>query len=249
MKIGILTDGTYGDRAFEIISKIFSCEWIQLEEIPQSAILDDYEIDVPECDLYISYLRHPDQVLAAVELGKPILLVISFGDGFLRQVRNINPKVFAFPTMCSGEPVINVPEIDEFVRHFGRPSYRAHLENEKVGKLEVLRSSPCGSSEAGSKFIQGKSISVFILQDFALHVCHECRAPRFGRTCDKELSGIIHLRSLITSLKEAKVSLKPNILEFIENIENEYQKRLKHSGGRIRCFPISRSRSTSTLAV
>lgn len=94
-----------------------------------SAILDDYEIDVPECDLYISYLRHPEQVLAAAELGKPILLGISFGDGFLRQVRNINPKVFAFPMMCSGEPVTNVPEIDEFVRHFGRSSYRAHLEN------------------------------------------------------------------------------------------------------------------------
>nr|MDO8081268.1 DUF166 family protein [Candidatus Freyarchaeota archaeon] len=229
MKIGILTDGKYGDRAFENISKVFPCEWIQLEEVPQSAILDDYKIDAPECDLYISYLRHPDQVLAAAELGKPILLGISFGDGFLHQVREINSKVFAFPTMCSAEPVTNVPEIDEFTRQFGRPCYKAHLENGKVEELEVLRSSPCGSSEAGSKFIQNKSITIPILQDFALNVCHECRAPRFGRTCDKELSGIIHIRALISSLKEANSPLNPNILEFIENIEKEYQKRIKHN--------------------
>lgn len=227
MKIGILTDGKYGDRAFENISKIFSCEWIQLEEIPQSVILDDYEIDVPNCDLFISYLRHPDQVFAAAELGKPMLLGISFGEGFLRQVREINSKVFAFPTMCSAEPKTGVPEIDEFARHFGRPTYEVRFNNGKVVDVEVLRSSPCGSSEAGSKFIKSKSISTPILQDFALHVCHECRAPRFGRTCDKELSGIIHIRSLISGLKKANAQLDTDTLEFIENIEKEYQNRLK----------------------
>lgn len=227
MKIGILTDGKYGDRAFENICKIFSCEWIQLEEVPQSAILDDYEIDVPECDLYISYLRHPDQVLAAAELGKPILLGISFGEGFLRQAQEINSKVFAFPTMCSTEPKTGVPEIDVFARHFGRPIFEVYLDDEKIENVEVLRSSPCGSSEAGSKFVKGKTITIPILQDFALHVCHECRAPRFGRTCDKELSGIIHIRSLISGLKKANASLDTNILGFIKNIEEEYQSRLK----------------------
>jgi hypothetical protein len=227
MKIGILTDGKYGDRAFENISKVFPCEWIQLEEAPRSAILDDYDLNIPECDLYISYLRHPDQVLAAAELGKPMLLGISFGEGFLRQVRKINPNVFAFPTMCSTEPQTGVPEIDEFARHFGRPVFEAHLENEKVGRLEVLRSSPCGSSEAGSKFMKGKSVSVPVLQEFALNVCYECRAPRFGKTCDKDLSGIIHLKALVSSLEKAGATLDPSILEFIDSLEREYQNRLK----------------------
>nr|MDO8081261.1 DUF166 family protein [Candidatus Freyarchaeota archaeon] len=227
MKVGILTDGKYGDRAFENISKVFPCEWIQLEEAPRTAVLDDYNLNIPECDLYISYLRHPDQVLAAAELGKPMLLGISFGGGFLRQVRKINPKVFAFPTMCSTEPQTGVPEIDEFARHFGRPVFEAHLDNEKIGRLEVLRSSPCGSSEAGSKFIKGKSVSIPVLQEFALNVCYECRAPRFGKTCDKELSGIIHLKALVSSLEKAGATLDPSILEFIDNLERDYQNRLK----------------------
>lgn len=209
MKVGILTDGKYGDRAFENISKVFPCEWIQLEEAPRTAVLDDYDLNIPECDMYISYLRHPDQVLAAADLGKPILLGISFGEGFLRQVRKINPKVFAFPTMCSTEPKTGVPEIDEFARHFGSPVFEAYLDNEKIEKLEVLRSSPCGSSEAGSKFIKGKPISIPVLQEFALNVCYECRAPRFGKTCDKELSGIIHLKALVSSLEKAGPSWTP----------------------------------------
>lgn len=229
MKVGILTDGKYGDRAFENINKVFPCEWIQLEEASRSAILDDYNLNIPECDLYISYLRHPDQVLAAADLGKPMLLGISFGEGFLRQVRKINPKVFAFPTMCSTEPQTGVPEIDEFARHFGRPVFEAHLDNEKIGRLEVLRSSPCGSSEAGSNFIKGKSVSIPVLQEFALNVCYECRAPRFGKTCDKELSGIIHLKALVSSLEKAGSTLDPCILEFIDNLEREYQNRLKKS--------------------
>ncbi|WXG42232.1 MAG: DUF166 family protein [Candidatus Freyarchaeum deiterrae] len=227
MKVGILTDGKYGDRAFENISKVFPCEWIQLEEAPRTAVLDDYDLNIPECDMYISYLRHPDQVLAAADLGKPILLGISFGEGFLRQVRKINPKVFAFPTMCSTEPKTGVPEIDEFARHFGSPVFEAYLDNEKIEKLEVLRSSPCGSSEAGSKFIKGKPISIPVLQEFALNVCYECRAPRFGKTCDKELSGIIHLKALVSSLEKAGATLDPSISEFIDNLEREYQNRSK----------------------
>lgn len=227
MKVDILTDGKYGDRAFENISKVFPCEWIQLEEAPRSAILDDYDLNIPDCDLYISYPRHPDQVLAAAELGKPMLLGISFGEGFLRQVRKINPKVFAFPTMCSTEPRTGVPEIDEFARYFGRPVFEAFLDNGKIGRLKVLRSSPCGSTGAGPKFMEGKLVSIPVLQEFALSVCHECRAPRFGKTCDKELSGIIHIKALISSLEKAGATFDPSIQEFIENLEKEYQNRLK----------------------
>ncbi|MFH0967048.1 MAG: hypothetical protein V1862_05125 [Methanobacteriota archaeon] len=36
---------------------------------------------------------------------------------------------------------------------------------------------------------------------FALSICHNCRAPRFGRTCDKEKAGIIHLEELLAAMK------------------------------------------------
>ncbi|HUX99884.1 MAG TPA: DUF166 family protein [Candidatus Deferrimicrobium sp.] len=227
MKIGIVTDGKYGERAYENIKKVFPCEWIQVEEISSSAILDDYELNIPQCDLYISYLRHPDQALALVEIGKPTVLGISFGPGFLKQVQQINPQVIALPTMCSLEPNTNIPEIDAFAQYFGRPIYETDFIDGKISKIEGVRCSPCGSSRAGIHFIQGKTITAPILQDFAIHVCHECRAPKFGRTCDKELSGIIHIRALIASLMKNYEFEEEDILNFIEKIENEYNQRLK----------------------
>ena len=55
-------------------------------------------------------------------------------------------------------------------------------------------------------------------------MCHECRAPRFGRTCDKEVSGIIHILSFISYFElknEVKLSLE--LKEFIDKLKKEYQ--------------------------
>jgi len=248
MKIGIVTDGKYGERAFQNIKKVFSCRWILIEEIPPTIVLDNYELKIPDCDLYLSYVRHPDQVVALANLKRstafanlimkpgvstdakrPIILGISFGPGFLKQIQQINPKVVAFPTMCSLEPNTGIPEIDEFARHFGRPVYETMLENRIVSEIRLIRSSPCGSSMAGAHFIKGKPISTSILQEFAINVCHECRAPRFGRTCDKELSGLIHLRAFLSSLGENNQFEDDSISNFISSTEKEYHKRLKEA--------------------
>ncbi|HUY00223.1 MAG TPA: DUF166 family protein [Candidatus Deferrimicrobium sp.] len=228
MKIGIVTDGKYGDRAYENIKSVFPCEWIQLEEISATVILDDYQLNIPPCDLYISYLRHPDQATALIELGKPTILGISFGPGFLRQVQRTNPKVIAAPTMCSLEPNTNIPEIDEFARHFGRPIFELEVKDNTLHNLKVQRSSPCGSSLVGPKFAEGQTISIPFLQDFAIHVCHECRAPRFGHTCDKEISGIIHIRALITGITQKAEITDKEVLTFINKIGEEYQERTKN---------------------
>ncbi|MDD1776600.1 MAG: hypothetical protein LUQ65_00400 [Candidatus Helarchaeota archaeon] len=246
MKVGIVSDGKYGERAFENIKKIFPCQWILIEEIPPTVVLDDYELTIPDCDLYLSYVRHPDQVMALVGLKptisfsdlllksgisgdskRPVILGVSFGPGFLAQAQKINPKVVAFPTMCSLQPTTGIPEIDEFARHFGRPEYETIFENGMVSEVKLVRSSPCGSSAAGAQFIKGKPISTSILQEFAINVCHECRAPRFGRTCDKELSGLIHLRSLLASLSKSTQFNDESVSNFITMTEQEYQKRLR----------------------
>jgi len=226
--IGILSDGEYGERAFENIRQVFPCKWILLEEIPRSIILDDYELDIPECDLYISYLRHPDQVLALAELGQPTLLGINFGYGFLKQAQEINPKVLAFPTMCSIEPVTNIPEIDEFAKYFGRPIFKITLQNRKIMKIEVLRSSPCGSTHVAERYLPQKTVSPTLLQEFAIQICHECRAPRFGHTCDKEISGLIHVKALIDGITHSSPINDEATENFIRQIENEYHKRLKN---------------------
>ncbi len=42
------------------------------------------------------------------------------------------------------------------------------------------------------------------LRHFGLRICHHCVAPRFGKTCDKEVSGALHVRQLLHSIpKEA----------------------------------------------
>ncbi|NHI94330.1 MAG: hypothetical protein EAX96_17695 [Candidatus Lokiarchaeota archaeon] len=226
MKIGIVSDGKYGERAFENICKIFECEWIQLEELSTSIILDDYELNIPDCDLYISYLRHPDQVIALAELEKPVILGVHLGNGLYNQLKEINPNVFEFPSMCSVEPNTNNFEVDVYANFFGRPKYKIEMKDGIVKKIEVLRSSPCGSSRAGQNFLKNKKISPEVLQEFAINVCHECRSPRFGKTCDKELAGLIHLRSLIDSLKVIEDKNNNVFSEFVEKIEKEYNSRI-----------------------
>jgi len=225
--IGIVTDGKYGNDAYENISKVFPCEWIEVEELPTSMIFDDYELDIPDCDMYIAYLRHPDQVFALAELGKPALLGISFGDGFMDQIQEINPKVIKFPTMCSVEQNTGIPEIDDYAKQFGRPIFESNYFEGKVIDSKVLRCSPCGSSAAGADFIKDKEITPEILQDFAIHVCYECRAPRFGKTCDKEIAGIIHLRAFLSIISDANTFSDEEIHAFMRNIEVEYNERLK----------------------
>ena len=55
MKIGVITDGKYGERAFENIKKHFQVEWILVSDIPASVMLDDeIDLSIPLCDLYLS---------------------------------------------------------------------------------------------------------------------------------------------------------------------------------------------------
>lgn len=228
LKVGVITDGKYGERAFTNINKTFDAEWIVVPEIPSNIILDDeLELEIPECDVYISYVRHPDIILQLAELEKPLVLGILPGDGLLRQALNINPNIIHAQTMCSLENNSGIPEIDEFTKFFGKPIYEPNISQELIIEdIRVKRSSLCGSSEAGAKFLLNKSLNTEILQNFALSVCHECRAPRFGRTCDKEVAGIIHLNSLFNSFpQELTIKFDQNLLTFIENMKNEYIRR------------------------
>lgn len=228
MKIGIVTDGKYGERAFENIKSRFEVEWIQLPDIPQTVILDDdFDFKLPDCDLYISYLRHPDMILSLAEkTKKPIILGITPGLGLLNQVKEINPKVISPKTMCSIEPNTDIPEVNEYAKYFGKPVYNLVLENGKIISVENIRSSPCGSSKAGSIFLIDKDLSTENLQQFALNVCHECRAPRFGLTCDKEISGIIHILSILDAVKNIDPNLE-NLENFKETMIKELNKRQK----------------------
>lgn len=228
LKIGLISDGKYGERAYANFKQIFITEWILVPDIPSTVILDDdIDLKIPICDLYVSYARHPDIILQIAELQKPLILGITPGIGLYQQAKAINPNVISPRTMCSLEANTGIPEVDEFAHYFGRPQYHINVDPKgNVTDVSLVRSSPCGSSQAGANFFKNKALSVQNLQDLALNVCHECRAPRFGHTCDKEISGIIHILSFLGNIEgkeDLKLSSELNI--FIEKIKKEYEQR------------------------
>ena len=199
LRVCIVSDGAFGDRAFEQCMARFPTDFALVEPLPPT-VVDDVAIEVPEADLYLSYLRSPAQALALVEKGRPVILGVSFGPGFVRQAQGINPAVVAPETMCSLEPTTGNAALDTFARAFGRPQFAATVRDGKLVRLEVLRGSPCGSTAAASAELVGQYLSPETLRHFGLRICHHCRAPRLGRTCDKETAGLIHVRELLRAL-------------------------------------------------
>jgi hypothetical protein len=230
MKVGILSDGKYGDRAYENIKRRFPTEWILINS-PDSQMIDDIKLDLPSCDLYISYLRHPDIVLALMEKKVPTVLGVSFGIGFLRQAKGINEHVIAPPTMCSLEDNTNVREFDEFSKFYERPRFRVQMNDGKISDIEILRESPCGSTRGAAADVVGVPLSIEMLRFFGLRVCHYCRAPRFGRTCDKEFSGILHVHQLIASVKESSRSSWDAISDYANEIQKMYDEKVDSLAG------------------
>jgi hypothetical protein len=219
MKIGIVSDGKFGDRAFEIIREKFPTEWI-IAPFIQSPVADDIELIIPDCDLFISYVRHPDVALALIEKQKPVILGISFGPGFLRQAKAFNGNIVAPVTMCSLEDNTWIPEINEFAKVFGRPLLDVKIQDDgTIEDVRVIRGSPCGSTVAASEELPGKKLSPGQLQHFGLRICHFCRAPRFGKTCDKELSGLLHVRELMRSVNAAAPEASARLKQFTDDLE------------------------------
>lgn len=219
MKIGIVSDGKFGDRAFEIIREKFPTEWI-LAPFPSGIMVDDIELTVPDCDLYISYLRHPDVALALIEKQKPVILGVSFGPGFLRQTKEINENIIAPVTMCSLEDNTRVPEINEYAKVFGRPSFDVTVKDDgTIENVRVIRGSPCGSTVAASTELHDTQLSPEHLLHYGLRICHFCRAPRFGKTCDKELSGLLHIRELMRSVNAASPAAGARMQQFTDEME------------------------------
>lgn len=219
MKIGIVSDGKFGDRAYEIIREWFPTEWI-MAPFPSGMMVDDLDLTLPDCDLYISYVRHPDVALAIIEKQKPVILGVSFGPGFLRQAKGINENIVAPLTMCSLEDNTWVPEINEFANVFGRPSFEVKVQDDgTIESVRVLRGSPCGSTVEASRELAGTHLSPELLQHYGLRICHFCRAPRLGKTCDKEVAGLLHIRELVHAISTVSPVAVAQVKPFTDEME------------------------------
>jgi hypothetical protein len=229
MKIGIVSDGIYGDRAYEIIKERFPTEWITAP-FPSGMMVDDLDLTLPECDLFISFVRHPDVALAIVGKGKPVILGVSFGPGFLRQAKGINENIVAPPTMCSLEDNTWVPAINEFATVFGRPSFDVSIHDDgTIGSVRVLRGSPCGSTAEASAELPGTTLDPEQLRNYGLRICHFCRAPRPGRTCDKEVSGLLHIRELVHAINRVAPNVGVRVKTFADEMENVMDQKMNRT--------------------
>lgn len=228
MKVGIVSDGKFGDRALNVIREKFTTEWIPAPFI-QSPVADDIDLVLPDCDLYISYVRHPDVALAIVEKGKPVILGVSFGPGFLRQAKGINENVVAPPTLCSLEDNTWVPEINEFAKVFGKPSFDVRIQNDgTIESVRVLRGSPCGSTVEASRELPGTILGPGQLRHYGLRICHFCRAPRLGKTCDKEAAGLLHIRELVRAVSAVSPKAGERLQQLVDEIAGATEQNRDH---------------------
>lgn len=163
IKVVVVTDGPYGDRAFDTIKMEFDTEFIELEQ-PDSMFMD--ELDIPEnllnkikaANILITYTQHPDITLDLVHMVHKdvdwIVVAAWNGEGFKNQLKGYG-NVSCPYIMCELEENGD-PAFDEFVSKIGKPAIKLLMDGDKFKEAVVLRSSPCGSTAFVADYINEK---------------------------------------------------------------------------------------------
>ncbi|MBI5679333.1 MAG: DUF166 domain-containing protein [Methanobacterium sp.] len=215
LKIVIVTDGPYGERAYDHISKEFDTEFIELEQ-PTSMFADDIEIpedalkEIRGADILITYTLHPDLTLDLVELlhdkVKWIIVAAWRGDGFKNQVERFG-NVTCPENMCDLQENGN-PVFDEFVSKFGRPIVKVNCQGDKIVDIEVLRSSPCGSTFFVAEEMIGQDLEDLPIKAGLKLQHYPCRAPKMrlfaDDECKKEMAANFHKEAFENAIKKKK---------------------------------------------
>lgn len=202
MRVAIVTDGPFGDRTYNTISKDFECDYIEIDQ-PDSMFADEIEIPddalekLENADLIISYISHPDLVFELVEKLNEmvgwIIVAAWSGFGFKNQLEQFE-NVSCPENMCDLEQ-IGDPVFDEFVEHYGRPIVELEINENKVSKVSVIRSSPCGATYFVSEEMVGEEVDNLPIKA-GLKVQHyPCRASKirlFVDECKKEIASNFH---------------------------------------------------------
>jgi len=215
LKVAIVTDGPYGERAYENIKKEFETNFIELEP-PIGTFVDDLEVpeDILDCiasaNIVITYVLHPDLTLELVEQlhDKVDWIIVGAwrGEGFKQQVTRFG-NVTAPDNMCDLEENGN-PVFDEFVSKFGRPIIRMNCQGDRVVDIEVIRCSPCGATSFVAEEMVGQETKDLSIKA-GLRVQHyPCRAPKIRLfaedECKKELAANLHRDAFEDGIERTK---------------------------------------------
>lgn len=91
------------------------------------------------------------------------------------------------------------PILQEFVRHFGRPSLEIVLEEDcvTIHELIVKRGAPCGSSHYAANRIAGLKMSEAVPKGGLICLHYPCLASMQPKTTDEGVETLMHTSGII----------------------------------------------------
>ena len=200
MRVAILTDGNYGDRAYKTIKSKFLCDFIIVKyygDFDEITISEDTLKRLKAYDLFITYTLNPDLTYELVKAikdlnDKAFVLVGAWkGEGFKKQIESLG-NTFCPYLMCDidenvlGDYLNNYPQLREFLKYFGKPKVKLYVKDNKIINVDILRESPCGSTSETLKEFIGREFDDKTLIDIGLRVQHFCRAGKIRIFVEKE---------------------------------------------------------------
>jgi NAD-dependent dihydropyrimidine dehydrogenase PreA subunit len=171
MRIYIISSGNYGSRIVNNLAEQgLASSMVGLEEIPENLpeFIDEFRDyipdNIPEADLILAVGLFGDinmivPIIALKSGAKSVIIPIhnpsQIPPGLQREIEESAPEVrMVFPKpFCSLRPVGD-EFIDQFVLKFGKPELVIRSE-ELIKKVEVVRSSPCGSTMYIAQELEG----------------------------------------------------------------------------------------------
>lgn len=218
LNVVVATDGPYGERAFENINEIFDTEFVELEK-PTSMFMD--EIDFPsdvlnkikQANILITYTQHPDLTLDLIDQVEKdvdhIIVAAWSGEGFKNQLEKYENVTCPY-IMCELEE--NGNEVfDAFTSKIGKPKVDIKLEDGKIAIIDVIRSSPCGSTIFVTDYISEKYFGSDDLENVPIEAGlklqhYPCRAAKMrlfsDEECKKEMASNMHKDAFEEALKK-----------------------------------------------
>jgi len=203
VKVAILTDGVYGDRAYNTIKSKFPCDFITVKyygDFDEITISENTIEKLKDYDLFITYTLNPDLTYELVrkikELNNKAFVLVGAwkGEGFKKQIESFG-NAFCPYLMCDIDEdelkdykdyLDNYPHLKEFLKYFGKPKVKLYIKNNKIEKIDVLREAPCGSTSETLKEFVGREFNDKTLIDIGLRVQHFCRAGKIRLFVEKE---------------------------------------------------------------
>jgi len=161
----IMKEDVYGRRIVEnICNRGFAhwMQWVHEFEPPTADLLDNPEKylpkNMPECDLILSLglssdLQYTLPIIAKKTKAKAVIAPIDdpnwIRSGLAKQIQRDLAEIgvaSAFPKpFCSLEKMGNL-YIDTFAEYFGRPELEMETSRGLIGRVQVKRGAPCGST-------------------------------------------------------------------------------------------------------